>query len=302
MEYGQSAGRQGFYQIGGDKMELPLVEGDLVEWLVEPELRADRRMDLGDVLEIENIAVKCRGWIGDAPFSLDAEQTARMLDAGTDSWRRAARPEFVDRFVLTTFGVQTLGGIINPEGLGLELVFRDNERGLNQGQRIHIHTLFPAARFQVTGTRQTSAGAEMETTGQFQAVAELKPPGQLMAIASGLTDMKATGVLKGSINQKVWANDKREITWSTTTYAAMVEAIGEGDTRALWVFHKPQGPLVGKTFETVTGLTLSRKKTEIKFDARMFVIFKIGPYPIRRYSHWVRLTTDWSNHSMQASG
>jgi hypothetical protein len=272
-------------------MEFSFSEGDLVEWLAEPELRADRRMDLGDVLEIQNLAIKCRGWIGDAPFSLDAERTAEKLNASTDAWQRVARPEFADRFVFTTFGVQALGGMIDPTGLGLELLFRDDERKLNQGQRIHIHTVFPAARFQVVGSRQTDASAE--TMGEFVAAAEVSPPGQLIPAAIRQLDVGISGTIKGSASQRLVLTDKRQLMWSSTTFAAMVEAIGEGDTRALWVFHSPQGPLIGKTFETVTGLTVSRKISGVKFDARMFLIFKIGPYPFRRYSPWVRLATEW---------
>jgi hypothetical protein len=273
-------------------MDFALTEGDLVEWLVEPELRSDRNIHLGDVLEIENIAAKCRGWIGDAPFSLDAERTARTLKASDEDWLRAARPEYSDRFVFTTFGVQSFGGLVDPAAIGLELVFRDNERKLNQSQRIHIHTLFPAARFQVAASSRGEFGAEF--SGQLFAAAELSPPGQLIpASLDQATASLNAAEIKGSASQRIVLTNKRQLTWSTTTHAAIVEAIGEGDTRALWVFHRPHGPLTGKTFETVTGITISRKKTGINFDARMFVVFKIGPYPVRRYSPWIRLSTEW---------
>jgi hypothetical protein len=271
-------------------MDLALTEGDLIEWLVEPELRADRKMDLGDVLNIENVASKCRGWIGDAPISLDPEATARKLNASNDEWQRVQRPEFSDRFILTTFGVHTSGGFIDPTGIGLELLFRDDSRKLNQGQRIHIHTVFPAARFQVVGTRQGEFAGEF--AGDFRA--ELRAPGQLVPIESVLESLGTPAKLDGSASQKISLVDKRRLTWSSTTYAHIVEAFGEGDTRALWVFYRPDGPLTGKTFETVTGITLGRKKTSIEYDARMFVIFRIGPYPIRRYSPWVRLRTEWA--------
>src|ERR1700752_587892 len=116
-------------------MEFALTEGDLIEWLAEPELRGTRDMDLGDVLVIQNLAAGCRGWIGDAPISLDAEETAQKLKASSHDWARAARPEYAERFVLTTFGVQSTGGLVSPAGVGLELIFRDDERELNQGQR-----------------------------------------------------------------------------------------------------------------------------------------------------------------------
>lgn len=272
-------------------MEFALTEGDLVEWLAEPELRGTRDMDLGDVLEIQNLAASCRGWIGDAPISMDAEQTAKKLKASPDDWTRAARPEYADRFILTTFGVQSTGGLVGPAAVGIEQVFRDDERELNEGQRILIHTVFPSAQYQITRTSNTEFNSE--SSAGLEASAELAPPGHLKPLSSALAAAGIAGDLKASGNQRIALTAKHRLAWSTTTHASMVEAIGEGDTRALWVFHRPQGPLTGKGFETVTGLTLGRTRSGISFDARMFVIFKIGPYPIRRYSPWIRLSTEW---------
>ncbi|MBY5400951.1 hypothetical protein [Rhizobium leguminosarum] len=268
-------------------------EGDLVEWLAEPELRDDRRMDLGDKLEIENLVIKCRGWIGEAPFSLDVERTAQKLNASPDAWQKATRPEFSDRFVFTTFGVQSLGGVLHPSGVGLELVFRDDVKGINPGQRIHLHTVFPSARFLVTTSDEGSLGTLVKAEAKF--AAEIVPPGYLTPLLGALKGVGLGSELKGSASIETALNNKHTMTWSTTAHSPIVEAFGEGDTRAFWLFHHNHGPLAGKTFETVTGLTTGRKKKGVEYDARMFLLFKIGPYPFRRYSEWVRLKTDWGD-------
>lgn len=278
-------------------MELDFTQGDLVEWLAEPELRPDRRMDLGDVLEVEKLLIKCRGWIGDSPVALRPDNVSSTLNIVDQTWQRQERPEFCERFVLTTFGIHSVEGLLDPEALGLELLYRDNTRHLNQGQRIHINCLFPSARFLLSGTRQHEAsretGIDLDTSAAAVFRARLSAPGVLVPIATDEGSASADVQIKGSATNRVAVTDTNKVVWSTTTYTPVVEAFGEADTRAQWVFHRGHGPLSGKTLETVTGLTVSRYKRGIEFDARMFVVFKLGPYPFRRYSDWIRLTADW---------
>jgi hypothetical protein len=269
--------------------ELTLDKGDLMEWLAEPELRPDRRMTLGDKLEINNILVNCRGWIGEAPFALDPEKAAKTLNDADDTWEKAARPEFANRFVFTTFGVNSLGGIVSPQGLGLELVFREDSPELNRGQRIQINSVFPSALFQVYS--ESSTQGESKFNGVFEA--ELEPPGNLIKAAKSATGIEDFVKVGGSLALEASYSHNRKINWSTKSYSSVVEAIGVGDVRASWVFHKSHGPLTGKIFETVTGLTLSRRKNSIAYNARMFIIFKVGPFPIRKYSEWVNLSANW---------
>lgn len=144
----------------------------------------------------------------------------------------------------------------------------------------------------MTATHEGSLGTKVNTKGIF--AAEIVPPGHMAPVLSAFKSVGLSGELKGSASIETALDDKHRITWSTTTQSPVVEAFGEGATRASWLFHHYHGPLTGKTFETVTGLTMGRKKKGTEYDARMFLLFKIGPYPFRRYSNWVRLKTDWA--------
>ena len=282
-------------------MEIQFTQGNSTNWLAEPELVLDRRIKLGDKLAIEGILANCTGWIGDAPFAIDAEREAELHKVSRELWRTETRPEFAQKFIFVTFGVRDFGGILKPRGVGLELVFRDDDQKLNPGQRIQINSVFPSALFHVWRTTTTKGEVDVssstEANSHVTMQAELTPPGILRPILTSIADISAAGSIKNSSNFSAIVSRNDKIFWSAKTYAPVVEALGEGDTRAAWFFHHASGPLAGKTLETTTGITVGRDRTGLEFRARMSILFEIGPFPIRRYSHWVNLSVEWDSPS-----
>ena len=232
------------------RVEFDFDQGDNAAWLAEPELSENRSRKLGDdSLNVENFLVGLRGWIGDAPYCVAATDMAKLAGSDGSAWSMSPRPEFADRYILSTFGVDRTGGVVEPSAVGLELLFRDNDRKLNRNQQIHINTVFPSARFIVVQSNKTSGEVNIHAKAEVSSPFEFIPD----------TDVESEPTLfklGGSAGIGVGLNHERKVLLVSEVHSAIVEAMGEADTRAMWIFHKSHGPLIGKTHQTVVGLTL----------------------------------------------
>ncbi len=250
---------------------------------------AEERPHLGSAMEVENRITKLKGYIGEAPIAINSEAVAPSLGLESAPWVEAIEREGTRSiFVGVSFGIEHRAGF-SPSAVGIELLFRDDDRNLNGMQNIHVHSLFPAPEYRVIGGAKLEADAEVSAGGKFSA--SLDPPGVLQAaVEDGEIDKSVDlgAGAKASASATVGGNIKL----ATEIRTPLVSAMGVGDHRAWWCFHRAAQELTGEDIVTWTGLALSasRRRKTLKVLARIYVVFDFRVYKFRRESEWTELS------------
>jgi hypothetical protein len=275
--------------IMADRFELPLNAGPSITWLaVDPEDPDDAH--LGPAMKIDKFIARLTGFIGDSPIAIPARLAAEKMGINVAPWGELRRENLRSSFVGVGFGVRSFEGF-DPTAVGLELVFRDDEIGLNTRKKIHVHSLFPSAEYRVVASGEIEAGFEAGSKVEFRA--PLIPPGLLgNGDSSAPDDQSRQLVFDGTAGLKAAISGKGSISLSTEVRTPVVSAMGVGDRRAYWCFFRQKASLANEDIMTWTGLLTSDQNQRLNFRARMFVIFDFRIWKFRRDSDWRDLTVE----------
>jgi hypothetical protein len=271
------------------KLDLPFDKGPNVTWWTQAELTSYENMYLGEVTEIDNPLTNLKGFLGESPLALSPQLAARDLKLEQEPWQSLETKKLKSWFIKNVFGVQKMDGLVGPSAVGIELVYRDDDKKINRGHKIHIHSLFPTPEHQVIG--QVGTKSDLESQSSFTFKSQLKPPGILEAATQLLGDTLPMS-LDASAGLKASFAGHAAIDLSATYYTPLISAMGTGDTIAQWCFYRAKGPLEGHDIPTWTGLLIDRDRTQIEYKARIFIVLQLGLYKLRRFSDWTSLTCE----------
>jgi hypothetical protein len=263
-----------------------------IDWIGSTDEASYEKEHLGEVDAVDNPLIHLRVFLGDAPIAIAADQTAAQLGLTAAKWSDLVRTKKRNWFLRNSLSIKMSGGLLEPDAVGIELVFRDDNADLNRGEKIHVHALLPGPQYckfaTIGGTAALNAGGSMMCAGV------LVPPGTLSAIpgAAGVPGSGDSSLLGG--NLRAQANTDASISFSMTICTTRIAAIGTGGTRAQWEFSKESEPLVDRDIETWTGLLLSSDSRSISYKARVQVVFGASVFRYARTTDWTMLTCDLS--------
>lgn len=254
-----------------------------IEWIKSGDSLAYREEHLGPVGEIKNWLTDLKVNIGEAPIAVAADRAAEKLGLQVPAWSQLLGAEKRSWLLSNTFSLWRDGGLLEPDAVGIELLFRDDRGELNTGAKIHVHSLFPGPQCRILG----KAGVE----GEFVCDAELLAPGKL-SVPTGNPDPTEAAFLTARGGLRARANANLSISASMTICTAKVAAIGTGDIRAQWEFYKDSLSLVGRPIETWTGLLLPVDTASLEYKAKIWVVFGGGLFRFARSTEWTTLICD----------
>lgn len=274
--------------IGDSSMktrELAFNPAPSLEWTqIVTEARA-KRTRLGEAGKVGKWYAKYRLFLGESPIAISAEQAARKLGMKLKPWTRLAGAGNRSWLIRNTFSLMSEGSLLEPDAVGIEIIYRDDRGKLNRGMPVHVHSLLPGPEFHEFANGGVSA--RLDANGRTVCQARMHPHGQFDAEAASAATgapLNAEGTLRGE------AQVDGSIALRLSLFTTRVIAIGTGDRRAQWEFRKSKEPLIGQDIETWTGLLLSADEEEIAYRARIYAIFGFGPFRGTYSSEWVKVT------------
>jgi hypothetical protein len=186
-----------------------------------------KQANLGEVDAIERWFASYRIFLGEAPVAISADDAAKKLGMKPQPWAAIKHAGKRSWLIRNAFSLMSRGSVLEPDAIGLELVYRDDRREINVGKAVRVHSLLPGPEF------QTIAGGRgkvvVDTNGRFVAQAKMVPTGSLheeRANTAGGTELAAEGTLRAE------ASIGGSIALRMSVYTTKVAAIGTGDLRA----------------------------------------------------------------------
>jgi hypothetical protein len=261
-----------------------------IDWIASADEASYRDEHLGEVDAIDNPLMHLRVFLGDAPIAIAADRAAAELGLTGAKWAELVRTKKRSWLVRNSFSIKKSGGLLDPDAVGIELIFRDDSENLNLGENIHVHALLPGPQFRTVASVDAKVAANVG--GNLLCRGVLLPPGTLSAQSevASLADAGDGKLLGGSLRAQ--ANAEASISISMTICTTRIAAIGTGDTRAQWEFSKESESLIDRDIETWTGLLLSSNSRSISFKARVQVVFGASVFRYARTTDWTMLACD----------
>ena len=169
------------------------------------------------------------------------------------------------------------GGITEPVSLGIQVEYRNDELELNRGVTCSIVSLIPAPQYSSVGGIGVDLGGEIGHSGEIEINTDDFEPAKLLL---------NTGMLKIGSHSNVHAHLK----FKFEVTVPVISAVGIGSSGAEWQFAENSGPLYGRDIETWTVLVFPKRKKEITYRIRFYLIMRTAYFKTRRESAWETLT------------
>lgn len=244
-----------------------------------------RKVSLGEVESIERWFASYRVFLGESPVGISADDAAGKLGMKLEPWAEIKLAGRRSWLIRNAFSLMSSGSLLEPDAVGLELIFRDDRRSINVGKMLHVHSLLPGPEFQELAGG--SGHVVVDAKGRFVAQAKMAPTGSLQeepADSTGGALLNAEGTLRAE------AAAQGSVALRMSVCTTKVAAVGTGDRRAQWEFRKKQEPLIGHDIETWTGLLLDKDERSLTYQARVYAIFGGGPFRVTHTTKWANIT------------
>ena len=233
-----------------------------VEDLGEADLTAQKQQT---EIELRNL----RLGLGIRPVAYDLKQLHKMGHA------RAPESSLYDGYdvwlIVHKVGVLDGGGLLKAKAVQYEVEFPERE--------VYCLNLFPKTELETRAAAKIDYGVTLSASGAAEASTSVLGGAPWLPLAGGVRFSAATS-----------AEVTGRLAWSLDT--PIVQAVGEGSSKATWRFSRYQQHMLGDQtmLQTVLLPRKERDRLEFRIRGRLEVTSKIFPWGDARVTDWIAVT------------